>query len=69
MSQLTPNYLVLLGAFYVIMSKISSLGTPATSIKSEALFNVARDIRLSNLNPGTTEKLVFLNKALPIINF
>jgi hypothetical protein len=48
------------------------LAAPATSVDSERLFNVGRDVfhyRRSNLTGENAEYLVYLNKAVPQIGF
>ena len=48
------------------------LTAPSTSILSERLFNVARDIfhyRRTSLSPQSAEMLVFLNHAIPELNY
>jgi hypothetical protein len=48
----------------------SYLCIPATSVDSERVFNVGRDVfdyRRTNLTPENAKMLVFLNQAIPKI--
>jgi hypothetical protein len=48
------------------------LSAPATSVASEQTFSVAKRVFDDNrtlLSPEKAEKLTFLNKNLPIINY
>uniref|UniRef100_A0A915EEP0 HAT C-terminal dimerisation domain-containing protein n=1 Tax=Ditylenchus dipsaci TaxID=166011 RepID=A0A915EEP0_9BILA len=48
------------------------LSSPSTSVASEQLFSVARDVfhyRRFKLAPNNAEMLVFLNKVLPLLHY
>uniref|UniRef100_A0A1I8BX53 Dimer_Tnp_hAT domain-containing protein n=1 Tax=Meloidogyne hapla TaxID=6305 RepID=A0A1I8BX53_MELHA len=48
------------------------LSAPSTSVASEQLFSVARDVfgyRRSSLSPMTAEMLIFLHNSIPDLNY